>query len=218
MEKLVKAVFGSKKIIEDPVYENLMASHLAVEYSFEERMQFLERFRFGEGKLDGSMRRIILKSVLKQMGNDVSIGSGVLFIHPETIEIGDGVFIGDQTIIQGRKDGKCIIGDKVWIGPQSYFDARDLVIEDYVGWGPGAKVLGSKHTGDPVDMPIINTDLTIKPVRICKNSDIGVNAVIMPGVTVGDGSVIGAGAVVIKDVPPYSVAAGVPAKIIRKRM
>ena len=42
-----------------------------------------------------------------------------------------------------------IIGDHVWIGPQAYLDARDLVLEDYVGWGPGAKVLGSAHTGDP---------------------------------------------------------------------
>ncbi|MCI0469388.1 MAG: acyltransferase, partial [Nitrospirae bacterium] len=113
--------------------------------------------------------------------------------------------------------GKCIIGDKVWIGPQSYFDARDMVIESHVGWGPGAKALGSKHTGDPVDVPIINTDLAIKPVRVCKNSDIGVNAVIMPGVTVGEGAMVGAGAVVTKDVPAYSVVAGVPAEVIKKR-
>ena len=70
-----------------------------------------------------------------------------------------------------------MIGDHVWIGPQSYFDARDLVIEDYVGWGPGAKVLGSTHTGVPVDVPIIQTDLEIKPVRIEAWADIGVNAV-----------------------------------------
>ena len=47
-------------------------------------------------------------------------------------------------MIQGRYDGKCKIGNHVWIGPHAYFDARDLVLEDYVGWGPGAKVLGSQ--------------------------------------------------------------------------
>jgi acetyltransferase-like isoleucine patch superfamily enzyme len=105
----------------------------------------------------------------------------------------------------------------VWIGPQSYFDARDLVLEDYVGWGPGAKVLGSEHTGVPLDVPIIQTDLRMKPVRICEWADIGTNAVILPGVTVGRGAIVGAGAVVTHDVPPMTVVAGVPARVLRSR-
>ena len=108
----------------------------------------------------------------------------------------NGVFIGAQAYIQGRFDGTCVIGDNVWIGPQAYFDARDLVIEEYVGWGPGAKVLGSAHTGMPVDVPIVRTDLEIRPVRIGAWADIGTNATILPGVTVGKGAIVGAGAVV----------------------
>jgi hypothetical protein len=76
------------------------------------------------------------------------------------------VFIEKQTIMQGRFDGRCTIGTGVWIGPQSYFDACDLAIGEYVGWGPGAKVLGSEHTGLPGDIPIIQTDLEIAPVRV----------------------------------------------------
>ena len=110
-----------------------------------------------------------------------------------------------------------MIGDHVWIGPQSYFDARDLVIEESVGWGPGAKVLGSTHTGVPTDVPIIQTDLTIRPVRIGAWSDIGVNAVVLPGVTVGKGAIVGAGAVLTEDVEPFTVVAGVPARLIRRR-
>jgi acetyltransferase-like isoleucine patch superfamily enzyme len=102
----------------------------------------------------------------------------------------------------------------VWIGPHSYFDARALVLEDHVGWGPGAKVLGSVHTATPVNVPIIKTDLAIKPVRVEEWADIGTNAVLMPGVTVGKGAIVGAGAVVTKDVPPFAKAAGVPATII----
>jgi acetyltransferase-like isoleucine patch superfamily enzyme len=105
----------------------------------------------------------------------------------------------------------------VWIGPQSYFDARHLVIEDYVGWGPGAKVLGSMHTGLPIDVPIIQTDLEIKPVRIGAWADVGVNAVILPGVTVGQGAIVGAGAVVTEDVDPFTIVAGVPARLLRRR-
>ena len=95
----------------------------------------------------------------RRFGHGVRIDSGVGFKHLETFEIGNGVFIGAQSYIQGRFDGTCIIGDNVWIGPQSYFDARSLVIEDYVGWGPGANVLGSTHTGFPMDIPIVQTDL-----------------------------------------------------------
>ena len=102
-------------------------------------------------------------------------------------------------------------------GPQSYFDARDLVIGEHVGWGPGAKVLGSEHTGIPADVPIIATDLEIRPVRIGAWADIGVNAVILPGVTVGKGAIVGAGAVVTQDVEPFSVVAGVPARLLRRR-
>ena len=86
--------------------------------------------------------------------------------HPETFEIGDGVVISEGCFIHGRFDGRLVLGNKVWIGPQSFLDARDLVIEDYVGWGPGAKVLGSEHTGLPIDEPIIATDLRIAPVRV----------------------------------------------------
>ena len=78
-------------------------------------------------------------------------------------------------------------------------------------------MLGSAHTGVPVDVPIIQTDLEIKPVRIEAWADIGTNAVILPGVTVGRGSIVGAGAVVTRDVPPFSVVAGVPARVIRER-
>jgi acetyltransferase-like isoleucine patch superfamily enzyme len=78
-------------------------------------------------------------------------------------------------------------------------------------------VLGSEHTGLPADVPIIATDLTIRPVRIGAWADIGVNAVILPGVTVGKGAIVGAGAVVTQDVEPFSVVAGVPARLLRRR-
>jgi acetyltransferase-like isoleucine patch superfamily enzyme len=163
------------------------------------------------------MRRAALRAMARALGDGVQVGRAVLFRHPETFQIGNGVFIGEQAVIQGRFDGTCIIGDHVWIGPQAYFDARNLVIEEYVGWGPGAKVLGSAHTGMPVDVPVIQTDLEIKPVRIGAWADIGVNAVILPGVTVGRGAIVGAGAVVTQDVEPFSIVAGVPARLIRRR-
>jgi acetyltransferase-like isoleucine patch superfamily enzyme len=141
----------------------------------------------------------------------------VVFKHPETMEFGDCVFIGAQAMIQGRFDGSCRIGNHVWIGPQAYFDARQLILEDYVGWGPGARVLGSEHTGTPIGDPIITTGLVIKPVIVETGADIGMNASILPGVRVGAHAIVGAGAVVTHDVPPYAIVAGVPARVLRSR-
>ena len=129
----------------------------------------------------------------------------------------DGVFVGEHAFLQGRVEGRCVIGAHVWIGPQVFLDARDLDIEEFVGLGPGAKVLGSEHTGRPLDVPIVRTDLEIRPVRIRAWADIGVNAVILPGVTIGRGAIVGAGAVVTRDVPDFAVVAGVPAVFLKWR-
>lgn len=160
------------------------------------------------------MRRVLLQALTGSVGPGLRVEAGVGFKHPETFEIGTGVFFGSQTFIQGRFDGCCRIGDKTWIGPQSYFDARDLELGDHVGWGPGAKVLGSTHTGLPTNVPIIETDLVIKPVRVGPWADIGTGAVLLPGVTVGKGALVGAGAVVTHDVPPFAKVAGIPAEVI----
>jgi acetyltransferase-like isoleucine patch superfamily enzyme len=158
-----------------------------------------------------------MRALCKRVGNDLQVGPNVVLKHPETMEFGDCVFIGAQAMIQGRFDGVCKIGSHVWIGPQAYFDARNLVLEDYVGWGPGAKVLGSVHTGQPSDEPIITTALLLKPVTVGFGADIGMNASILPGVHVGAQSIVGAGAVVTQDVPEYAIVAGVPARLMRDR-
>jgi acetyltransferase-like isoleucine patch superfamily enzyme len=66
-------------------------------------------------------------------------------------------------------------------------------------------------------MPIIQTDLRIEPVRVGDWADVGVNAVLLPGVTVGRGAIVGAGAVVAADVAPFSIVVGVPARFQRWR-
>jgi acetyltransferase-like isoleucine patch superfamily enzyme len=163
------------------------------------------------------MRRAIWRAVAKSFGAGVKINAGVQFKHLETFEIGDGVFIGAQAFIQGRFDGTTRIGNHVWIGPQAYFDARNLILGDYVGWGPGAKILGSTHTGLPINKPVIETDLEIRPVRVEDWADVGTGAVLLPGVTIGKGAIVGAGAVVTRDVAPFSIVAGVPAHFLRWR-
>jgi acetyltransferase-like isoleucine patch superfamily enzyme len=215
--RIVVAVHGRQELKSDPRFEIEFADHLRKSSSRESLLELYSRFAHGEGDFDARMRRVLWRSITSKMGNGLSVGPGVGFKHLETFELGDNIFIGAQTYIQGRFDGRCVIGSHVWIGPQSYFDARDLVLEDYVGWGPGAKVLGSEHTGSPCDVPVIQTDLVIRPIRVHAWADIGTNAVLLPGVTVGKGSIIAAGAVVTRDVPDFAIVAGVPAKFLRWR-
>lgn len=215
--RLVKAVHGVRQTDPDPPYEVELARFLESKYDRGELIELYARFAQGRREFEMLMRRALWRAAAKRCGNGLRVEPGVGFTHLETFEIGDGVFIGSQAYLQGRYDGTFVIGDRVWIGPQAYFDARALVIENDVGWGPGAKVLGSAHTGLPVDLPIIQTDLEIKPVCIGAEADVGVNAVILPGVSVGRGAIIGAGAVVTQNAEPFSVVAGVPAKFVRWR-
>jgi acetyltransferase-like isoleucine patch superfamily enzyme len=215
--RVVPAIQGRREIRPDPDCDIHLSEWLNGSYRPAALVELYARFASGDGLFDDLMRRCIWRAMARRCGHGLQVGSGVGFKHLETFEIGDSVFIGAQAYIQGRFDGTTIIGNHVWIGPQAYMDARDLVLEDYVGWGPGARVLGSAHTGVPADVPIVQTDLEIKPIRICAWADIGTNATILPGVTVGRGAIVGAGAVVTHDVPPFAIVAGVPAKLLRWR-
>jgi acetyltransferase-like isoleucine patch superfamily enzyme len=215
--RVVKAVHARKKIARDPDAELEFSAKLRKSHDDDQLLALYGRHAFGDDQESHRTRRAVLRALCKRFGNGVTIGAGFGFKHAETFEIGDGVFFGAQSYLQGRFDGRCVIGAQTWLGPQSYFDARDMVIGELVGWGPGAKVLGSEHTALPLSVPILKTDLVIAPVRIEDWSDVGTNAVVLPGVTVGRGAIVGAGAVVTEDVPPFCVAAGVPAKVLRRR-
>jgi acetyltransferase-like isoleucine patch superfamily enzyme len=215
--RVVRSVHGRQERKPDPDYQIGLAESLKVGYNPVALIDLYARFATSDSLVDNMMRRCIWRAAARTCGHGLQVGSGVGFKHLETFEIGDSVFIGAQAYIQGRHDGTTIIGNHVWIGPQAYLDARDIIIEDYVGWGPGAKVLGSSHTAVPVDVPIVHTDLEIKPVRIEAWADIGMNATILPGVTIGKGAIVGAGAVVTQDVAPYAIVAGIPARFLRWR-
>lgn len=213
----VPATHGRRRIAADPAFEIGLADDLRAKLDRERLLELYRRFASDGSYLGPLFRRAALRALCRRFGNSVTIGLNVSVMHPETFEIGDGVFIGDQVVLQGRFDGICKIGAGTWIGPQSYFDARDLVIGENVGWGPGAKILGSTHTADSPDVPVIATDLEIRPVRIEAGADVGVNAVLLPGVRIGAGSLVGAGAVVIDDVPSGVTVAGVPARIVNRQ-
>lgn len=213
----VSASFAKRDIQPDVAFELDLAVQFQKHYSHGELEQMLSNYRQGADYVSELIRRTCLRVLTRRFGSGILVGEGVHFKHCETMEIGDGVYIGTDAVLHGRVDGRCILGNRCWIGPQVFLDARDLVIGEYVGLGPGVRVLGSRHTGFPLDEPIIKTDLKIETTAIADWVDVGVNAVILPGVFIGKGAIVGAGAVVTKDVPPYSKVAGVPARVIEMR-
>lgn len=93
-----------------------------------------------------------------------------------------------------------------------------LVIGRDVMMGPNCVIITSNHRSSDTSVHMIEQGYEEpKQVTISDDCWIGINVVIVPGVTIGEGSIIGAGAVVTKDVPPYSIVGGVPAKVIKSR-
>ena len=214
--RTIEAVHCKRPVEPDAAFVQEFAEHLRAT-PLPQRVELLARHAASPSDFDATMRRILWKACGKSVGHGLRVGQNAGCLHPETFEIGDNVFIGANAYLQGRFDGTFRVGSHTWIGPQCYFDARHLIIGEYVGWGPGSKVLGSEHTGVPFDLPIVQTDLVSKPVVVKDGADIGTGAVLLPGVTVGTGAIVGAGAVVTKNIPDYAIVAGVPARFLRWR-
>lgn len=153
-----------------------------------------------------------------RLGEGVVFEPGVLVFHPENIEIGDDVYIGHYTILKGYFKNKMIIGSGTWIGQQCFLhSAGGITIGCNVGIGPGVKIITSAHDLSYREMPILHSPIEFAPVIIEEGADIGVGAILLPGVRVGQGAQVAAGAVVTADVAPYAIVGGVPARLLRMR-
>ena len=104
------------------------------------------------------------------------------------------------------------IGKNVFINHAcSFLDMGGITIEDNVLIGPKANLITENHSINPND----RKSLICKPIIISRNAWIGAAATILPGITIGENSVVAAGAVVNADVPPNTIVGGVPAKFIK---
>lgn len=155
---------------------------------------------------------------LKRCGPDCVFEAGVLVFHPENVELGDNVYVGHYAILKGYYKNTMRIGDETWIGQQAFLhSAGGIDIGARVGIGPGVRIITSSHAEAGREVPILSSPVELAPVVIEDDCDLGVSAVILPGVRIGRGAQIGAGAVVTEDIPPFTVAVGVPAKVTRER-
>lgn len=157
-------------------------------------------------------------SDLAECGEGCVFEEGCLVFHPERVRIGARVYVGHHTILKGYHDAFMAIGEGTWIGQQCFFhSAGGITIGRDVGIGPSVKILTSTHAEAGRELPILHAPITRAPVVIEDDADVGVGAIILPGVRVGRGAQVGAGAVVTRDVPAYAVVAGNPARILRER-
>lgn len=131
-------------------------------------------------------------------------GPGTYFNRRCSIEYPDRIFIG-RAVIFGPEN-------RLWASP----NAR-LVIEDEVLIGPNVTLVTSNHGTADRSAPIQAQPWLEADVVLGRRCWLGANVVILPGVTIGEGAVIAAGAVVTMSIPPFAIAAGVPAKVIKQR-
>lgn len=139
----------------------------------------------------------------------ITIGAGTTIMHGATlhvfnfrdlphagIAIGENCFLGEFTVIRGQ--GGVTVGNKVYTGPM-------------------VQILAVNHVFQDPDTPIADQGITAQGIVIEDDVWLAAGAIVLDGVRVGRGSVVGAGSVVTRDLPPYSIAVGSPAKVIRDR-
>jgi acetyltransferase-like isoleucine patch superfamily enzyme len=159
-----------------------------------------------------------------RFGRGVTLERGVIIdgLSTDGMEIGDNVLIGPYCVI--RASLLSHLGKGFHVGRNSSLDAYSFVgagggvwVGDRVIMGQHISFHAENHNFDLVDRPIRDQGVTGKGITIDDDCWVGSNVTFLDGVHVGTGSVIAAGAVVTKDIPPYSVAAGIPARVINSR-
>jgi UDP-2-acetamido-3-amino-2,3-dideoxy-glucuronate N-acetyltransferase len=156
------------------------------------------------------------------IAESVQLGQDVKIFHTSLVnlygcKIGDGSRVGAFVEIQKNS----FIGARCKISSHTFI-CEGVTIEDEVFIGHGVMFTNDIYprATNPDGSAQSEADWKVVETRICKRASIGSNATILCGITIGEGALVGAGAVVTKDVPPYSIVAGVPAKVVgdtRKR-
>jgi acetyltransferase-like isoleucine patch superfamily enzyme len=181
------------------------------------------------------------RAVLEAVGPGCFIEKGVRWQVPRRIRLGRRVMIGEGCFVDAHSlAGRIILGDDVWLSRGSYVLAHrnaEVRIDDraYIGhrsllYGTGGIHIGQdvllandvqlicgNHTFARRDVPIRAQPTVEQPIVVEEDVWLGASVIVLGGVTVGRGSVVGAGAVVTQDLPPYSIARGVPARVVGMR-
>jgi acetyltransferase-like isoleucine patch superfamily enzyme len=186
------------------------------------------------------LRPWVYRTVLGSVGSGAFIEPGVRLLVPRRIHLGRRVMVGEGCFLDANTpQGRIELQDDVWlsrgsyivageaevvVGPQTYVGHRCLIY-GHAGVTVGRDVLLANdvqlicgnHTFSRRDVPIRAQPPQGAPIVVEDDVWLGASAIVLGGVTVGRGAVVGAGSVVTRSLPPYSIARGVPARVVGQR-
>jgi acetyltransferase-like isoleucine patch superfamily enzyme len=193
------------------------------------------------GALGLVLRGRLYPRLLGACGRNVTFGANVVLRHPRKIRIGDDVAVDDGCVLdaKGTANAGIRIGSRVFLGRNTILTCKDgdIELEDGVNVSfqcavfsassvrIGADtllaaycyVVGGGHEFERTDVPVIDQARPSKGIDVGRGAWLGAGAVILDGVTVGHDAVVGARSVVTQDVPPFAIAVGAPARVLRDR-
>jgi len=196
------------------------------------------------GALGFLFRRMFFNRLVKGAGKSIIWGKGITLRHPHKIEVGNGaavndlvvldafgdeksgIELGEQSLISrntvlNSKGGFIKIGKRTNIGTNSVIFSRDCTVSignDVLMAAFGYLMGGGDHSMERTDIPIVHQGAQCKGILIEDNVWLGAGVRVRDGIKIGRDSVIGTNSYVNSDIPPFSVAAGIPAKVLKKRV
>ena len=173
-------------------------------------------YKVKEKILDYSLS-IYWKVILGKLGKGSYVKRGVKIVgNPKRVFVGDNFKIWHRCFL-GVGSGEIKLGSSGHLGVDVYINASagKITIGDYVSIAPKTQIYS--YSDDVEIGKKIGEAHKIGDVVIKDNVLIGAGAIILPGITIAEGAIVGAGAVVTKDVPPFAIVGGIPAREIRKR-
>lgn len=229
--KIVNLIIRKVKNSPDYKLDEQLTSAVIFTILFERLFSFLRgglfqliRLRKPVCMFKGKRTDIKYSSMLKLNGT-VTLGVAVTLeclgkqgvILGENVNIPDGCFIRCTGVISNLGQG-VKIGNNTGLGHSNFINGQGgVTIGDDVIIGPYVKILSENHIFSNIHTPIRTQGVTRQGIIIESDVWIGANVTILDGVTIGKGSVIGAGSVVSKSIPEFSIAVGVPCKVIKTR-
>lgn len=193
------------------------------------------------GAVGIALRSVFYKFLFKKVGKGVIFGRSVTIRNPHKIVIGNNVIIDENVMLdaKGLDNQGIILNDGVYIGRNTILSCKngDIILNKNANIGFNCEVyslkkveigenvliaaytyiIGGGHMSSDVETPFRDQEKHAIGIKIGNNVWLGAKTIVMDGCNIGDNSVIGAGAVVTKSIPDYSVAAGIPAKVIKDR-
>jgi acetyltransferase-like isoleucine patch superfamily enzyme len=193
------------------------------------------------GALGLFLRSKLYPLILGRVGRNVVFGVNVTLRHPHKIQIGDNVVIDDQCCLdaKGTDNRGIVIGEGVFIGRNTILSCKngDILIDDRANLGFNCEIfsasrvrvgksilmaaytylVGGDHLYDRTDIPVLDQGRTARGIDVDDNVWLGTHVVVTDGSRIGRDAIVGAGAVVVGEIPDFAIATGIPAKVVRDR-